>query len=175
MIYQFASTSWVQVMLCIVPLLLVSSSSGAGRRAWWRGTEPKLRAWFAMLFASLAAYAMQPVEGQMPFVAYACIDLLAGLAVLSSPSGLYSRLIGALFLVMLIVEGGAGIGGSDGTGFYQSTMLFLGWVMWAILLGWGAHDAGKSLAAWFGGHSRPHNVGAHLASARQRSAGVIEP
>jgi len=166
---------WFQAMLCIVPLLLASGMSGAGWRAWWHRTEPKMRAWAAMFLASLATYALDPQAAHVPFVTYACIDFLAGLAVLASPSGLYSRALGTLFLVMMLMDLMAGYQGQDGAGSYQSTMLFLGWAMWAILLAWGAHDAGKSLAAYYrGGSSAPH-VGAHIAASRQRSAGVIEP
>lgn len=166
---------WFQVMLCIAPLLLVSSISGAGWRVWWRSTEPKMRAWGAMFLASLASYALNPQAGHVPFLTYACIDFLAGMAVLASPSGFASRAIGSLFLVMLIFDFMAGYRGLDGTGFYQSAMLFLGWAMWAILMGWGAHDAGKSLAAYFRGDSSAPHVGAHIAASRQRPTGVIEP
>lgn len=166
---------WFQAMLCIVPLLLASSISGAGWHVWLRTTEPKMRAWGAMFLASMATYALDPVAGHIPYFTYVCIDFLAGLAVLASPSGLASRAIGALFLLMVMIDSVAGYQGSDGTGFYQSTMLFLGWAMWAILLVWGAHDAGKSLAAYFRGDSSAPHVGAHIAASRQRSAGVIEP
>lgn len=166
---------WFQAMFCIAPLLLISSFDGAGWRVWWRVTEPKLRAWAAMLFASLAAYAMHPVEGQMPFLAYACIDFLAGMAVLSSPSGLYSRLIGGLFFVMLLLEGVFGYLKHPGGGEYKMTMDILGFLMVGILVWWGAHDAGDTLAARSGGSSGADNVGAAIASARQRSTGVIEP
>ncbi|CAB4137409.1 hypothetical protein UFOVP319_30 [uncultured Caudovirales phage] len=175
MIAAFASTAWVQAMLCIVPLVLASSISGAGWRIWWRQTGPKVRCWLAMILASFTAYALQPIEGHMPFAAYICIDLLAGLAVLASPSGIASRAIGSLFLVMVIIDSGAGYAGSDGTGFYQSAMLILGWAMWAILMGWGAHDAGKSLAAYFRGDSSAPVAEPYFAASRPRPDGVIEP
>lgn len=174
MIGAFASSPWVQAMLCTVPLVLAASISGAGWRLWWRQTEPKVRCWLAMMLASFTAYALQPVEGHMPWLAYIAIDLLAGLAVLASPSGLASRAIGSLFLAMVIIDSVAGFRGSDGTGLYQSTMLFLGWAMWAILMGWGAHDAGKSLAAYFRGDSSTPPVGAHIAASRSRSDGVAK-
>jgi len=166
---------WFQAMFCIAPLLLASSISGASWRVWWRATEPKLRAWVAMFLASVATFVLSPSADHMPFAAYVCIDFLAGLAVLASPSGIYSRAIGVLFLLMVMIDAGAGYRGSDGMGLYQTTMLFLGWAMWAVLLVWGAHDAGKSLAAYYRGDSSAPPVGAHLASARQGSTGVIEP
>jgi len=175
MIDAFASTNWVQAMICIAPLLLLSSASGAGFRVWAHRTGPKVRCWLAAFLASFAAYALHPVQGDMPWLAYIAIDTLAGLAAVASPSGIASRLIGLLFFVMILCEAAAGSAGSDGAGNYQATMLFLGWAMWAILLLWGAHDAWKSLAAYYrGGSSAPH-VGAHIAASRQRSAGVIEP
>ena len=167
--------AWFQAMLCIVPLLLLSSINGAGWRVWWRSTEPKLRAWVAMFMASVATFVISPTVGHIPFAAYVCIDLLAGLAVLASPSGLASRAIGSLFLAMVIIDAGAGYAGSDGTGFYQTAMLILGWAMWAILMGWGAHDAGKSLAAYYRGDSSAPIAGSHIAANRQRPTGVIEP
>ena len=168
-------STWQQSMLCIAPLVLASGISGAGWRLWWRQTEPKLRCWLAMFAASLATYALDPQACHVPFATYACIDFLAGMAVLASPSGIYSRAIGSLFLVMFLGDVMAGYEGLDGSGFYQSTMLFLGWAMWVILLIWGTHDAGKSLAAYFRGGGSAPVVGAHIASTRQRSAGVIEP
>jgi hypothetical protein len=175
MIGQFASSAWVQAMLCIAPLLLASSISGAGWRIWWQQTEPKVRCWLAMTCASFAAYALLPVEGHMPFLAYVCIDFLAGMAVLASPSGIASRAIGGLFLLMVMIDAVAGYQGSGGTGNYHTAMLFLGWAMWAILMGWGAHDAGKSLAAYYRGDSSAPDAGSHIAANRQRSTGVIEP
>ena len=171
----FAATSWAQAMVLIFPFLLMSSISGAGHRAWWRGVEPKVRAWLAMSLASAATFALDPKAGEVPFMVYACIDFLACMAVLASPSGLFSRLIGGLFFVMMLGDGIVAYQGSDGLGGYQWIMERLGVLMIVILVIWGTHDAGKSLAARSRRAGGQIGVGTALAASRQRSAGVVEP
>mgnify|MGYP005606425193 FL=1 len=166
---------WYIAMLCLAPLLLLSSYSGSGLRGWWHGTEPKVRAWGAMLLASLATVALQPVQGSVPFTAYLCLDTLAGMAVMARPSGIFSRAIGVGFVAMILLDAGAFLTDHPGTGAYQSAMVFLGWAMWAILLFWSSCDAGKALNIYFSNGSGAASFGHGDCATRSGSTGVIEP
>lgn len=158
---------WHVAMLCALPMLLFSGIGPGGWRAYLHGIEPKVRCWSVMMVGSLATYGIDPVRGAVPFFTYMCIDFVSGVACSARPFLLGQRLIVMLFAAMVVVSGMAGIGGSDGAGMYQSTMLILGWAMWCVLLWWSGKDAGRGLAVigLFGNRS-DHSGAPRLAPAR---------
>lgn len=147
-------TDWQIAMFSIAPLLL---ASGVGAVSYWRAIEPKARCWAVMLAASLATYALDPVTGAVPFMVYASIDFLACVAVSARRYYLPQRAIAGGFLAMLLLDVTAYASGHDGTGWFQTASLILGYAMWAILLLWSARDACRGLGyyLWGGGGVLP--------------------
>lgn len=87
------------------------------------------------MFGASVAALMFPHVG-----VYLAIDLIAGAIVLARPAGLEQRLIGALFAGMAIFDIGYILGGQKDPDLYVQFMNILGWVQFAILAIWGAHD-----------------------------------
>lgn len=131
-------TTWQAMMLAIFPLLIISA-----RGDGWRTLEPKLRCWTVMLAAAVTGQALNPVQGDMPFTAYAGIDFMALLAITARPYLMPQRLIGAGFLAMFGLDFCAIIGGSDGTGWFHEASFILGYAMLFVLLAWSVGDAGR--------------------------------
>lgn len=106
----------------------------------------KLRTWFALMGASLAAMAFPPLT----VGAYIAIDIAAGAIVLARPAGEVQRLIGRCFVLMVGFHLGfalnLALGPVEGADlFYYQANTATGWLQFAILLGWGLWDAGKAL------------------------------
>lgn len=129
-------TPWKLAMIAIVPLL---------RRG------PKLRAWFAVMLASVLAYYF-PLAPE----AYLAIDLGCGALVLAKPAGMAQKAIGLVFANMALIDAGYMVSPQLDHGIlYYWIMLVLGWVQFAILATWGAYDAGTYIARRFGLAGRP--------------------
>lgn len=118
-------TAWKWSMLAILPLMY--------------GRWQRLRTWGAVFASSMLAWLL-PLQPD----AYIVIDLLCGALVLTKPAGLAQRAIGLLFAAMLIVDVGYRISPQlDGGVLYYWALSILGWMQWAVLACWGAHDFGK--------------------------------
>lgn len=112
-------TEWKWAMLALLPLL--------------RGREMQ-RTWAVMFVASLATFV---IHGP---VAYMAIDALAAALIMVRPAGLAQRMIGALFVVMLMFDLGFYLSpGADGN-LFRSILTGIGWVQWLILGVWTSHD-----------------------------------
>ncbi len=157
-------TDWQIAMFSIAPLVL---ASGVGGASFWRAVEPKARCWAVMLAASLATFALDPITGAVPFLVYACIDFLACIAVSARRYYLPQRAIAGGFLAMLLLDIVAYASGHDGTGWFQTASLILGYAMWAILLLWSARDAGRGLGDYLWGGGGDLSVAADMARDRQ--------
>lgn len=111
------------------------------------GRGAKLRTWLALMGASFAAMAFPPLS----VGAYIAIDTAAGAIVLAKPAGEVQRIIGRLFIVMVMFHLGflisrafAPVEGAEL--FYYQANAATGWLQFLCLIGWGLWDAGKALA-----------------------------
>ena len=126
-------TDWKIAMICIMPLL-------AWRlvlfKASWRDYLfcPKLRTWAALFAASVVA-SYTPSVG-----AFVAIDIVAGAIVLRHPAGLAQRLIGFLFVCMVLFELGYLLSEQNQAQFLVTGLTGIGWMQWCILVAWGACD-----------------------------------
>lgn len=117
-------------MLCIVPLM-------------WGGAKP--RAWAAVMASSVLAFMVGALDPR----AYLLIDLVCGALVLARPAGCFQRAIGGLFAMMLLFDVGYIISPKlDGGMQYYTGLAALGWLQFALLAVWGAHDTGRLVVRW---------------------------
>lgn len=107
-----------------------------------RGRE-MLRTWAVMFVASMATFVIHGPVG------YMAIDALAAAAVMARPAGLAQRLIGALFVLMLMFDLGFYWSSRADGDLFRSILTGIGWLQWLILGAWTGHDF------W-----RTHRVGA---------------
>lgn len=116
-------SEWKVAMLFLIPML--------------RGRE-MLRTWTVMFVASLATFVIHGPVGYMG------IDAVAAAFIMARPAGLAQRLIGALFVVMLMFDLGFYLSpGADGT-LFRNILTGIGWVQWLILGAWTGHDAWRN-------------------------------
>jgi len=162
-------TLWQSAMLCVVPLILFTGVGGI------RGMVPILRTWAVMMASSLITYALDPQAMAMPYHTYFLIDFMAGIAIAAPQSGIEQRLIAAGFGIMATIDAGAALIHADGLGYFDTLMRILGWAMWAVLLWWGARDAGRGIVAYFGGGGTDTASPANHEAARSRASGIVEP
>ena len=135
-------TDWKLAMLCLLPLM-------------WGGAKP--RTWAAVIGASLMAM-VSPYEP----ASYLAIDLFCGGLVLAKPAGLSQKTIGILFAIMAVIDTGYLLSPRADNGItYYYILSTIGWVQFAVLAAWGAHDAGTTLARRFGNnrHKVAHRTG----------------
>lgn len=127
-------TEWKLAMIAITPLLAWNLILV---RASWRKVLhcPRLRTWVALFSASLATSVMPSVG------AYVAIDIIAGAIVLRHPAGLAQRMIGFLFVCMVLFELGYLLSDQQQTAFLVTGLTGIGWMQWAILALWGTCDA----------------------------------
>lgn len=113
------------------------------------GRGAKLRTWIALMGASMAAMAFPPLS----VGAYVAIDIAAGGLVLAKPAGDVQRIIGRLFIVMVMFHLGylvsRAIWPIEGAEmFYYQANAATGWLQFLCLAGWGLCDAGKALVGF---------------------------
>jgi hypothetical protein len=124
-------TEWKWAMLAIIPFL--------------RGRE-MVRTWAVMFTASMATFVIHTPVG------YMAIDAVAAALVMVRPAGLPQRLIGALFVGMLMFDLGFYLSPGADQVLFNGILTGIGWLQWAILGAWTGHDI------W-----RNHRVGADAA------------
>lgn len=105
-----------------------------------------VRTWAVMFAASMATFVIHSPVGFM------AIDALAAAFVMVRPAGLPQRLIGALFVGMLMFDLGFYVSTKADPALFYSILTGIGWLQWAILAAWSGHDI------W-----RNHRVGADAA------------
>lgn len=98
-----------------------------------RGNQ-MLRTWVAMFGASVLAWVVQDV------VAYIAIDAVCAAIIMARPSGLPQKAIGALFTLMVMFDLGFFLSPSADWSLFAGALSAVGWVQWAILVGWTGHD-----------------------------------
>ncbi|MCR4297254.1 MAG: hypothetical protein NUV75_00665 [Gallionella sp.] len=112
-------TDWKLAMIVVLPFL-----SGEG----------KLRAWAALLGASLAAMVLhEPFE-------WFIIDAIAAAIVMRPLAKVPQKAIGICFIGMMFYSLGFIIGGEGDPYLYRMVLTGIGWIQWAILAGWVGHD-----------------------------------
>jgi hypothetical protein len=112
-------TAWKAAMLMLLPFL--------------RGRQ-KLRVWLALIGASVASHFINDL------FAFILIDGLAAYAILRKPAGLAQKLIGALFLCMMMLDLGFLRSPQYDWGLFYQISSTLGWAQLLILGAWTGHD-----------------------------------
>lgn len=127
-------TSWDAAMLGLTPFM--------------RGHQ-MMRTWLALMGASLSTFVVHDAVG------YFLVDVTAAGIVMSKPSSLPQRLIGALFTLMAVYDFGFWAAGAlfglqgDWT-LFTSALRYTGWAQWAVLAGWAGHDFLGRFVRWNG-------------------------
>lgn len=121
-------------MLAIAPLM--------------RGNQ-MLRTWVAMFGASVLAWMVQDV------VVYIAIDAICAAIIMARPSGLPQKTIGALFTLMVMFDLGFFLSPSADWSLFAGALSAVGWVQWAILVGWTGHDFWRDYRNWSNALDRP--------------------
>ena len=98
-----------------------------------RGKE-MARTWAAMICASLATFIIHTPVG------YMAIDAIAAAVIMARPAGLAQRLIGALFVLMLMFDLGFYLSAQSDPALFYAVLTGIGWVQWLILGAWTGHD-----------------------------------
>ena len=113
-------TDWKVAMLLLVPFI--------------RGHQ-KVWAWAVLMGASLSTYVVTGAVG------YMAIDIVAAALILATkPSNLPQRLIGALFVGMLMFDLGFYLSPQANPEILRFNLVALGWLQWAVLAAWTFHD-----------------------------------
>lgn len=122
-------TVWKIAMICALPLMWDWSRH--------RGVllDAKIRTWAVLMLGSVAS-----IFVPFNYLAYASIDLLTGAVVLSRPAGEAQKAIGTICAGMAICSIGFWAGGAGQPGAFAEFLSLLGWLQFAILLGWAIHD-----------------------------------
>lgn len=120
-------------------------------RASWREILhcPKLRTWAALFGASLATIAFPSVG------AYVAVDIIAGAIVLRHPAGCAQRVIGFLFVCMVLFELGYLLSAQQQGEFLVSSLRGIGWMQWLVLAAWGGSDVLRHYLGSLGAGWRP--------------------
>ncbi len=127
-------TAWNYAMFAIAPLL--------------RG-RPMLRTWVALSAASFLAWHASDL------VAWIAIDAIAAAIVVSRPSGLAQKLIGALFVCMVLFDLGFYLSPQADSALFIAVCTAIGWFQWVVLAGWTGHDAWRRYRDWDRASDRP--------------------
>lgn len=127
-------TSWNYAMFAIAPLMR---------------SKPMLRTWLALSGASAAAWLVNDVT------AFIAIDAVAAAIVIARPSGLPQKLIGALFVCMVLFDLGFYLSPQADGALFVSVLTFIGWVQWLILGAWAGHDLMGRYRNWSDAPYRP--------------------
>ena len=114
--------TWIIAMLALLPLM--------------RG-RARLRTWLALMSACAAAWIFPTIA------AHIAIDILAGAVVLKRPKGLAQKIIGFLFVAMILFSTGYLFSSQSNPLSLQSGMIVMGWLQWAVLLSWGVYDLAR--------------------------------
>ena len=131
-------TTWNYAMFAIAPFM--------------RGM-PMLRTWVALSAASFLAWHASDL------VAWIAIDALAAAVVVSRPAGFPQKLIGALFVCMVLFDLGFYLSPQADSVLFIAVCTAIGWVQWAVLAGWTGHDAWRRYRDWDrASHSAPASV-----------------
>jgi len=137
-------TDWKLAMCLIVPLM-------------WGGAKP--RTWAAIMAGSLLAMLRGALDPAVNIV----IDVVCGALVLTRPMGLAQKCIGIIFAGMALFDVGFVLSPQmDGGASYYQSLVFLGWVQFAILAVWGVNDSGKMLIRRLWLDRRPMVIGARI-------------
>jgi hypothetical protein len=111
--------------------------------------KPMLRTWVALSAASAAAWLVNDV------IAFIAIDAIAAALIVARPAGLPQKLIGALFVCMVLFDLGFYLSPQADAGLFFSVLTVIGWFQWAVLAGWTGHDAWRRYSDWTGSVDRP--------------------
>lgn len=102
----------------------------------------KLRTWAAVFGASIATYFIQDPVG------YLIIDSIAAAIVVARPAGIAQKIIGMLFVWMMMFDLGYLLSPHAGWDLFFGLSLALGWLQFTILAGWEGHDAIRRYRDW---------------------------
>lgn len=134
-------------MFALLPLLLA-------QRAVGRWPVQKLRAWLALIAASLLNWGVTPETGGIPILQYIAIDAICALVLIWPPASQYQRKITALFAIMVATHVGFALGRLTlGDVAWDALVVpsqahwtvnsLLGWAQLALLAWWGGSDVGR--------------------------------
>lgn len=98
----------------------------------------RFRTWTALIAASCAAWIFPTIA------AHIAIDILAGAVVLKRPKGLAQKIIGFLFVAMILFSTGYILSDQANPLTLQTAMIVMGWMQWAVLLSWGIYDVARN-------------------------------
>jgi hypothetical protein len=125
-------TDWKLAMVMVLPMM-------------WGGAKP--RAWAVVMLSSVLSALVGVLEPRV----FLAIDLVCGALILARPAGCAQRAIGMLFAMMALFDVGYIISPRlDGGAQYYTGLSALGWVQFAILAAWGAHDTGRLVVGRLG-------------------------
>jgi hypothetical protein len=127
-------TSWNYAMLAIAPFM--------------RG-KPMLRTWVALSAASFLSW------HSTDLTAWIAIDAIAAAIVVSRPANLPQKLIGALFVCMVLFDLGFYLSPQADSGLFIAVCTAIGWLQWAVLAGWTGNDAWRRFSDWNSVGDRP--------------------
>lgn len=100
--------------------------------------KARLRVWCALVGASAASWIFPHIA------AHIAIDILAGALVLKRPKGLAQKIIGFLFVAMILFSTGFLVSPQFNPDTLQTAMIVMGWMQWAVLLSWGMYDLARN-------------------------------
>lgn len=92
------------------------------------------RTWLALMAASLSTFVVHDAVG------YFLVDVTAAAIVMSRPSSIPQRLIGALFTLMALFDLGYVLSPQGDWTLFTSALRWVGWAQWAVLAGWAGYD-----------------------------------
>jgi len=104
--------------------------------------RPMFRTWLALTLASIGAWLVNDIA------AYIVIDLLAASIVVARPSSLPQKLIGALFICMVLFDIGYYLSPRADGELFLSVLTAIGWFQWFVLVGWAGHGAWRRYIHW---------------------------
>jgi len=104
--------------------------------------SPKTRTWLAMFGASVSGYFAPDL------VWWIAIDAIAAAIVVARPAGLPQKLIGALFVCMVLFDLGFYLSPQADSALFIAVCTAIGWFQWAVLAGWTGHDAWRRYRDW---------------------------
>ena len=122
-------TSWDAAMLGLTPFM--------------RGHQ-MMRTWLALMGASLSTFVVHDAVG------YFLVDVTAAAIVMSRPSSIPQRLIGALFTLMALFDLGYVLSSQADWTLFTGALRWFGWAQWAVLAGWAGHDFLGRFVRWNG-------------------------
>lgn len=142
-------TPWKLAMLPVLILFLWLwlHDDGPARGA-------KLRSWAALYGTSVLGWWMTPATGQTPYLLYIILCIAGAVWTLKEWKGVAQHAIGVLFWLMAAFHCGALMADASDPGpIYRWVLIGMGWAQLAILLAWGAIDAGLGKGLRILGHA----------------------